>query len=76
MPHKKKLLIHAQGYLKENLDFVWILCERHQELISNMTIKSLCKIGILWWCKIFNEEIKAEKQEARANKRKLKKFQH
>lgn len=72
----KNILVEAQKYLKTHLDFEWIVCEVHKDLIATLTIKSVCKIGIPWWCKRYNQQIKAEKKESRANKRKLKKFKH
>lgn len=73
---QEKIMLNAQLFLKNNLSFDWLTCTVHKDLICKSTIKSVCKIGIPWWCKRTNQVIKEEKKEKRANKRKIKKFKH
>ncbi|CAH0550751.1 unnamed protein product [Brassicogethes aeneus] len=72
----RKILLTCQNELKNKIDFEWLLCSKHKNNIRSITIKSICKIGIPWWCKRKNQKIKEIRKEKRANKRKVKKFHH
>lgn len=69
------IMVNSQNYLKSILNFDNITCLIHHDDIKHLTIKAVCKIGIPWWCKRKNDDIKKMEKEKRANK-KLKKMKH
>lgn len=73
---QKKLMKRAEEFLRDRLDFGWLICSNHSDAIIILTIKGICKIAIPWWCKRQNAEIKQTKKEKRSSKRKIAKFQH
>lgn len=57
--HKEKILETITRVILSEVDFTWLTnhCNYHCYEIMKETAKSVCKIGIPWWCKIKNREI-------------------
>ncbi|KAJ8913287.1 hypothetical protein NQ315_010953 [Exocentrus adspersus] len=66
--------LYAQIQLQ--VDFSWFSCTAHKVCVLQSLIKAICRIGIQWWCKRKNRDIKQKRKEARASNRKIKKFKH
>ncbi|KAJ8915349.1 hypothetical protein NQ315_008236 [Exocentrus adspersus] len=62
--------------IKNVVNFSWFSCELHCNTIIEGVIKAVCRIGIPWWCKRQNRNIIQEKKDARATKRKIRKFKN
>ncbi|KAJ8913092.1 hypothetical protein NQ315_006594 [Exocentrus adspersus] len=62
--------------IKNVVNFSWFSCELHCNTIIEGVIKAVCPIGIPWWCKRQNRNIIQEKKDARATKRKIRKFKN
>lgn len=58
--------------LSKEVDFTWIACAHHREIIKQSVIKGVCVIGLPWYCKRIAREIRNEKTKTR----KLKKLTH
>lgn len=69
--HKPAISKRAQLHLQK-INFSWLLCTSHQEVIQNNILAGICRIGIPWYCK--RENLK--NKDARATKRKLQKTKH
>lgn len=63
-----------ENHLNLNVNFSWISCIEHTNLIKNAIIRGIWKIGIPWWCKRKMREHREQKQHTHAEK--LQKFEH
>lgn len=61
--------------LRSVIQFDWLTCEEHKDIVANALVMATIKIGIPWWCKRKNSEIQAIKK-AKTESKKLKKMQH
>lgn len=73
---QKGIMSKAQHHLMSNTNFDWLTCSNHTSIIASLTIKSICRIGIPWWCRRQNQYLKELKKEKRSTKKKVKKFKH
>ncbi|KAJ8972834.1 hypothetical protein NQ317_001094, partial [Molorchus minor] len=54
-----------------NVDFSWVSCPDHQEIIIKAIVRSIWKIGILWWCKRKNQAYIQARKDVRVHKPEL-----
>lgn len=57
--------------IKQVVSFSWLSCLAHNTLIIDSIIKSVCKMGIPWWCKRQNRQQRQLRKDSRPSRKKL-----
>jgi hypothetical protein len=71
----------AAEEINDKLNASVLFCDRHQEVFLPHLIKGVYRVGIPWWCKRKNAEIKLDRKEKilkkkTAQQKKVQKFEH
>jgi hypothetical protein len=71
----------AAEEIKDKLNASVLFCDRHQEVFLPHLIKGVYRVGIPWWCKRKNAEIKLDRKEKilkkkTAQQKKVQRFEH
>ena len=74
---RKEINIQAKAVdmLQANLDFSFLSCYEHSEVVKTNVIHSICRIGVPWYCTRLVRDIKSQSRQNILD-RKMRKLQH